>query len=92
MFGVCYGGLFCQGQLNARMYVIMEKIMRPVANYMCQNLHVGPSFEAFAFETDPVEQVIAMAQQALKQYPSLEKLAVAIQKMQNPEETKNKSK
>lgn len=71
-----------KNQLNQRMYVVMEKIMRPVGLYMCSKGQ-GPSFSSVEFPAGitPVEHVKALVKVVLEKFPAIEKLAVALQKL-----------
>lgn len=65
------------------MYVLMEKIMRPVGLYMTQQQRRGPSFALFEFSEDkPLEQLLQMLRAAIQAYPAIDKLAVALQKLE----------
>ncbi len=69
--------------LNQRMYVVMEKVMRPVGLYMAQHTGTGPSFSGVEFPqgTSPVNHVKSLIQTVLEKYPAIEKLKVALQKL-----------
>ncbi len=66
------------GRLNARMYGLMEKFMRPLAQLLCATpldaaRNCGPTFEPFVFVegADPASVVRELAGVVLERFPEL---------------------
>lgn len=75
-------------KLNKRMYVLMEKVMRPCGQLLSETkmndeYHCGPTFEPVIFgENDvPVEKVKDLVKQVLELFPDMEKLKKGLDKL-----------